>query len=201
MEDLLKNDSTFELFTNSSDSKMLNKTLMSYPSEKSSFDVFLGVNGDNNRSDYSYFETSEELKKQEEEEQRRKDERQQQLADVISSTSAAITSTAAVVEAFRSDGTKTQSRRKQLKELCGRKPLLKKNREKYDKCVDAVNQAILEGLTTNQRSGGWDAPPPPPPTESPNNTTRNIIIGVVVLGVLATAFIGYKKGWFNKKAA
>jgi hypothetical protein len=30
---------------------------------------------------------------------------------------------------------------------------------------------------------------------------RNIIIGVVVVGVLVTAFIGYKKGWFGKGQA
>jgi hypothetical protein len=34
---------------------------------------------------------------------------------------------------------------------------------------------------------------------SPNNT-KKIVIGVVVVAVIVTAFIGYKKGWFGKKA-
>ena len=51
MEDLIKNDATFELFANSEGSRLLdNRVLLSYPSEKSSFDVFLGADGD-----YSYF--------------------------------------------------------------------------------------------------------------------------------------------------
>jgi hypothetical protein len=71
---------------------------------------------------------------------------------------------------------------------------LRKNRGEYDKCVAKFNEG------NNQTRTSQDVPPPPPPTEPPNNRTRNIIIGVVVVGVLATAFIGYKKGWFGKKA-
>ena len=37
-------------------------------------------------------------------------------------------------------------------------------------------------------------------TPTPDNKKRNIIIGVVVVGLLVTAFVGYKKGWFGSKA-
>ena len=59
MEDLIKNDATFEVFANSEGAELLNnRVLLSYPSEKSSFDVFLGADG------YSNFEPTEEEKAQ-----------------------------------------------------------------------------------------------------------------------------------------
>ncbi len=183
MEDLLNNDSTFELFTNSSDSKMLNKTLMSYPSEKSSFHVFLGANG-NKMDDYSYFESKFDSEK---------------LSESIAAGTAAIGAVAETVQAFRGDGTRTTSRRKQLKQVCGRKPLLKKNRGEYDKCVANYNAANLASVGDSETRTGGDMPTQTPTPTKDN--TKTIIIGVAVVAVLVTAFIGYKKGWFAKKAA
>ena len=80
------------------------------------------------------------------------------------------------------------------------KPLFGKDKKKvYNDCVAQYNAGNVGGSNTKAPNEGNDTPPPPP-TEPTNNTTRNIIIGVVVLGVLATAFIGFKKGWFGKKA-
>lgn len=204
MEDLIENDATFELYHNSEGEQLLNnRVLLSYPSEKSSFDVFLGADGDD-MFDYSYFEstipqptlpsvlsapvptgTNDKPKFDPD-----------KLTETITQTAGAISAVGSTVKAFQGDGTRTPSRRKQLKEACGRKPLLRKNRGEYDKCVAKFN----EGNNQTRTSQDVPPPPPPPPTEPPNNRTRNIIIGVVVVGVLATAFIGYKKGWFGKKA-
>jgi hypothetical protein len=150
--------------------------------------------------DYSYFEKTPEQLKIEEEEKKRA-ERQQQLTDVIGATSTAISSTAAAVQAFKGDGTKTTSRRKQLKEVCGRKPLLKKNRGEYDKCVANFNAANFASVGDSETRTGGDMPTQTPITEKPKDNTKTIIIGVAVVAVLVTAFIGYKKGWFAKKAA
>lgn len=48
MDDLLMNDSSFEVYSNSDGAKILanNRLLLDYPDEKNSFDVFMGVNGD-----------------------------------------------------------------------------------------------------------------------------------------------------------
>ena len=190
MEDLIKNDATFEVFANSEGAELLNnRVLLSYPSEKSSFDVFLGADG------YSNFEPTEEEKAQ-----AKKDAQQQKFNDTLTATATAVTSGVTMVQALKGDGTKAPSRRKALKDVCGKKPLLKKNRGTYDKCVADYNAGKLGGSTSTK------APETTPDTNTtedtppPNNTTRNIIIGVVVLGVLATAFIGFKKGWFGKKA-
>ena len=45
-----------------------------------------------------------------------------------------------------------------------------------------------------------DSTPPPPPTEPAPNNTKKIIIGLVVVGVIVGAYIGYKKGLFSGKA-
>jgi len=195
MEDLIKNDATFEVFANSEGAELLNnRVLLSYPSEKSSFDVFLGADG------YSNFEETAEEKKARLE-QEAKDKKQQKFNETLTATTTAITSGVTMVQALKGDGTKAPKRRKLLKEACGNKPLFGKDKKKvYNDCVAQYNAGNVGGSNTKAPNEGNDTPPPPPPTEPTNNTTRNIIIGVVVLGVLATAFIGFKKGWFGKKA-
>ena len=196
MEELIKNDATFEVYHSSEGGQLLNnRVLLSYPSEKSSFDVFLGFEG------YSNFEETEAEKKArlEAEANKRKID-PEKVAGAITSGASALGSVLATAQAFKGDGTKAPSRRKQLKDVCGKKPLLKKNRGTYDKCVTDYNAGKIGGSTdtkapeTNTNTNTTDDTPPT------DNTKRNIIIGVVVVGVLVTAFIGYKKGWFGKKA-
>jgi hypothetical protein len=188
MENLFEKDSSFELNSsmNGNDVLNANRTLMSYPSEKSSFQVFLGADG---QFEDLYFE-GEEGKKIDSE----------KIAQTVTQTAGAISSVASTVQAFKGDGSKAPSRRKQLKEVCGRKPVLKKKRGEYDKCVAQYNAGKI----------GGGVPEPTIRTTAPIEqeqedekpkvfTTKNIVIGVVVLGVIATAFIGYKKGWFSKK--
>jgi hypothetical protein len=194
MEDLIKNDATFEVFANSDGGRLLdNRVLLSYPSEKSSFQVDLGFDG------YSYFELSEEeIAKKKADEEAKKEKNQQKFNDTLTSVATGISSGVTMVQALKGDGTKPPKRRKLLKEACGNKPVFGKDKKKlYNDCVAKYNAGNVGGSNTKSPQSGDDTPPPPPET---NKTTRNIIIGVVVLGVLVTAFVGYKKGWFSKKA-
>jgi hypothetical protein len=212
MEDLLKNDATFDIEHSSLDGirdcTNWYRTLMSYPSEKSSFQVDLGFDG------YSNSEHKEEQLKTAEGDSKNKEEQlktaegdskkgnydPEKVAGAITSGATALSSVVTTVQAFKNPN-KQPTRRKQLKDVCGKKPLLKKNRGTYDKCVADYNAGKLGGNTnTKEPNSGSDSnnnTPPPPPTD---NKKRNIIIGLVIAGVLVTAFIGYKKGWFSKKA-
>lgn len=190
MEELIQNDATFEVYHNSEGGQLLNnRVLLSYPSEKSSFDVFLGFEGEPTTTDPK---TETKTKPTIDPEK---------VAGAITSGASALGSVVATAQAFKGDGKKAPSRRKALKEVCGRKPTLKKNRGTYDKCVADYNAGKLGGSTstkapdtdTNTNTTQDEQTPPP-------NNTKKIIIGVVVVAVIVTAFVGYKKGWFGKKA-
>jgi hypothetical protein len=189
MENLLENDSTFELFTSSNDGNLFrNRVLTTMPSEKSSFQVYLGFQGE------------EDDKKTDEDADKNKPKREydpEKIAQGVSATASAISSVGSTVQAFKGDGTKPKSRRKQLKDVCGRKPLNKKKQVStgYTKCVADYNAGKIGMENTNRTPD--DTPPPPPP---PKNNNKIIIGSVVVVAVLVTAFIGYKKGWFGAKA-
>jgi len=187
MEELIQNDATFEVYHNSEGGQLLNnRVLLSYPSEKSSFDVFLGFEGEPTTTDPK---TDTKTKPTLDPEK---------VAGAITSGASAIGSVVATAQAFKGDGKKAPSRRKALKEVCGRKPTLKKNRGTYDKCVADYNAGKLGGVTTKAP----ETTPTATTTEEtpPPNNTKKIIIGVVVVAVIVTAFVGYKKGWFGKKA-
>ena len=67
MEDLLLNDPSFEVYSNSDGARILarNRLLMDYPDEKSSFDVFLGFTDTNkDGKDDKTGKTKEELDKE-----------------------------------------------------------------------------------------------------------------------------------------
>ena len=195
MEDLIKNDATFELFANSEGGRLLdNRVLLSYPSERSSFQVDLGEGGD-----YSYFapEVDEPVKPKKE----RPTYDPDKITGAISSGASAVGSIASTVQAFKGDGTKAPSRRKALKEVCGRRPILKKKREgRYNTCVDDYNAGKI-GNVGNKAPTGNTPPENTLTEETPSNNKNKIIIGaVVVVALVVTAFIGYKKGWFGKKS-
>lgn len=180
MEDLLENDVAFELFDNSERNVMSNnRVLLSYPSEKSSFDVFLGFDAE--VKDSTAVKPKIDAEK---------------ITDTITAGATAISSVGTTIQAFKGDGTKTPSRRKQLKEVCGRRPILKKKREgEYNKCVANFNANKTTNVEPMKTTFEETTMPPPPA-----NNNKKIIIGVVVVAVLVTAFIGYKKGFFSKKA-
>lgn len=253
MENFFENDSSFELQSSLDGEYLLNnRVLTTYPSEKSSFQVFLGADGlqeirqkikslrgeltflrqkrdrlkqkqgnsDEIRAlqipinklknkiaelvaqlgssgfdgDYSYFEDTDESKRIDPE----------KLSGAITAGVGAIGAVASTVQAFKGDGT---SRRKQLKEVCGRRPILAKKRESsgWNKCEQAYNANMLGGTrsTTTQNNT------PPPPSEAElkaiadaEKKARNtkIIVGsLIVVAVGVTAFIAFKKGWFSSK--
>ena len=180
MEELISNDAQFELFSNSNGAMMLDRTLMSYPNEKNSFDVFLGEDGS-----YSYFEDSDKPKFDPE-----------KLAGAITAGASAGSSIASTVQALK-DPNKQPSRRKQLKDVCGRKPLFGKQQKKvYNDCVAQYNAGKIGG--TSEMPQAPQAPQAPQEPE-PTNNTKKIVIGLVVVGLVVTAIVGYKKGWFGKK--
>jgi hypothetical protein len=190
MENLLENDSTFELFTSSNDGNLFrNRVLTTMPSEKSSFQVYLGFQGE---------EDDKKTDKDAEKDKPKREYDPEKIAQGVSATASAVSSIGSTVQAFKGDGTKPKSKRKQLKDVCGRKPLLKKKREgEYNKCVADYNAGKIGMENTNRTSDDTPPPPPPPP---PKDYNKIIIGSVVVVAVLVTAFIGYKKGWFGAKA-
>jgi hypothetical protein len=193
MENLFDKDSTFELNSsmNGNDILNANRVLMSYPSEKSSFQVFLGADG---QFEDLYFEGTEptptEGKKVDPE----------KLAQSITAGASALGSVASTVQAFKGDGSKAPSRRKQLKEVCGRRPISAKKREgAYNKCVEQYNANKIGGGSPQPTKSLTDSTPKEEDEKPSVFNTKNIVIGLVIVGVVATAFIGYKKGWFTKK--
>jgi hypothetical protein len=193
MEDLIKNDATFELFANSEGGRLLdNRVLLSYPSERSSFQVDLGFDGD-----YSDFSPTVPIIVPVKEKPTYDPDK---IVGAISSGASAVSSVASTVQAFKGDGTKPKSRRKALKEVCGRRPILKKKREgTYNTCVDNYNAGKI-GNVGNKAPTENTPPEPTPPEETPPNNNKIIIGAVVVVALVVTAFIGYKKGWFGKKS-
>jgi hypothetical protein len=185
MENLFKNDSSFELYQNLDGAEILhqNRVLMEYPSEKSSFDVFLGFQGD--EDDSKKVSTKIDTEK---------------FTEGLVATAGAIGAIGATAQAFKGDGTKAPSRRKELKQVCGRKPILKKNRGTYDKCVSDYNAGKI-GSVTFQKNEPQFSQNDETPSPTTNNTKRNVIIGVVAVGLIVTAIFAYKKGWFGNKVS
>lgn len=180
MEELINNDAQFELFSNSNGAMMLDRTLSSYPNEKTSFDVFLGTDGNTESEDKPKIDP-------------------EKIATGITAAASAGSSIASTVQAFKGDGTKPKSRRKQLIEVCGRKPVLKKNRGEYNKCVEQYNAGRIGGASSPRDTQQVPQAPQPTDTSTPSSNTKKIVIGLVVVGLVVTAYIGYKKGWFGKK--
>jgi hypothetical protein len=188
MENFFEKDSAFDVYTNSEGGNIFsNRILTTMPSEKSSFQVYLGFEGEEKTADETANKTKE-----------KREYDPEKIAQGVTATAGAVSSIGSTIQAFKGDGTKAPSRRKQLKEVCGRKPLLKKNRAEYDKCVTDYNAGKIGGSTntraTETTTQTEETLPPP------KDNKKMIIIGVVVVAVIVTAFVGYKKGWFGKKA-
>ena len=196
MEELINNDAQFELFSNSNGAMMLDRTLSSYPNEKTSFDIFLGSDGLMTKSSQNLID---DITKKNTESENKRNIDPEKIATGITAAASAGSSIASTVQAFKGDGTKPKSRRKQLIEVCGRKPVLKKNRGEYNKCVEQYNAGKIGGVTRTDDTSQPTQPTQPTDTSTPTSNTKKIVIGLVVVGLVVTAYIGYKKGWFGKK--
>lgn len=183
MEDLLLNDPSFEVYSNSDGARILarNRVLMDYPSEKSSFDVFLGFTDANkDGKDDKTGKTKEELDK---EKKPRKpiftEENLQKGAELLSSGVQTGQAVAGAVKSFQTEEKKT------LKQVCGRRPILKKNRATYDACVSNYRSSLVGGSTGGD-TGGDTGGEKFAPTDEPkkNRTTTYVIIGVVAVAVI-----------------
>ena len=184
MENLI-NDNSFEVYHNSEGAKILSwdRTLMQYPSEKSSFDVFLGFTDENkDGKDDKSGKTQEQIAKE-------KADREEKFKEYASIGKDAIQTGQAVYGAVKSFQPKSKQ---DLKSVCGRKPLRKKNRPPYDQCV----QNYMASLNTGGDTGGGDTGGKKSgeiEDEKPkSNTTKYIIAGVIVLGLIG-GFIYLKK--------
>jgi hypothetical protein len=192
MEDLIKNDATFELYHNSEGGQLLNnRTLMSYPSERSSFQVDLGS------EDYSNFEKKPKAPKPPKAPKEKKDRPKfdpEKWAGAITAGAGAVSAVGSTIDAFQDDNDP------KLKELCGKKPLFKK--KSYDECVARYRGAKFTELE-NKGSKTEDTKTEVTTTEDskPKNKNTKILIGVGIgVAVIVTVFIGFKQGWFGKKA-
>jgi hypothetical protein len=193
MEDLIKNDATFELYHNSEGGQLLNnRTLMSYPSERSSFQVDLGS------EDYSNFEKRAKKPKAPKVPKEKRDRPKfdpEKIAGLITAGAGAVSSVDTTIKSLQDDNDP------KLKELCGRKPIFKK--KSYDECVEGYRKVKLEELKNqgNTKTDGTTTEGTTTEDSKPKNKNTKILIGVGIgVAVIVTVFIGFKQGWFGKKA-
>ena len=211
MENLI-NDSSFEVYHNSEVLNMLdNRVLTTYPSELNSFQVFLGFDGDVkkkkkknktddkpvNKTDDKPVEKPEKIKLN-----------PVKIADGITALAGATGSVVSTVQAFKGDGTKPKSAKKQLRDVCGRKPVFSKSKKKsYNDCVEKYRASLLKNLNPKSeipirdRELNLDKNDDSELDKKDGNIfskNKKIIIGVLVVGLVV--FFAYKKGLIFKKA-
>jgi hypothetical protein len=198
MENLI-NDNSFEVYHNSEGAKILgwDRTLMEYPSEKSSFDVFMGFTDENKdgkddktgKTKKQLAEEEAKTKKQLAEEEAKKKEREEKFKEYASIGKDAIQTGQAVAGAVKSFQTQQQQN---IKAVCGRKPLRKKNRATYDQCVQNYMASLSGGGDTSGGDTGGKKSGEIEDEKPKSNTTKYIIAGVIVLGLIG-GFIYLKK--------
>ena len=185
MENLIS-DNSFEVYHNSEGSKILamDRTLMEYPSEKSSFDVFMGFTDENkDGKDDKTGKTKQQL----DEEEAKKKEREEKFKEYASIGKDAIQTGQAVYGAVKSFQPKSKQ---DLKSVCGSKPLRKKNRPPYDKCVANYMASLNTGGDTGGGDTGGGDTSGTKSTEADddkpkkNNTTTYVVIAVVGLALI-----------------
>lgn len=183
MQDLLINDPSFEIYSNSNGAKILarNRVLMDYPDERNSFDVFMGFTDTNkDGKDDKTGKTKEETDNEKEPKKPIfSEENIETGAKIITSGVQTGQAVSGAVKSFQ-----TQEK-KSIKEKCGRKPLLKKNRKTYDACVQDYMNSLGGGSTGGDTGGGTGGEKFAPIDEpKKSNTTTYIIIGVVAVAVI-----------------
>jgi hypothetical protein len=181
MENLIS-DNSFEVYHNSEGAKILgwDRTLMQYPDEKNSFDVFLGFTDENkDGKDDKSGKTQEQIA---EEKAKAKADREAKLTQLASIGKDAIQTGQAVAGAVKSFQTKSKQ---DVKAVCGRKPLRKKNRPPYDKCVANYMASLNTGGDTDGGdTGGTKSTEADEDKPKKNNTTTYVVIAVVGIALI-----------------
>lgn len=219
MENLI-NDSSFEVYHNSEGLNMLdNRVLTTYPSELNSFQVFLGFDGEVKKKKWwqkkdkkSTSDTSSASSNTSPVQAVRKPEKikvnPEKVAEGITALAGATGSVVSTVQAFKGDGTKPKSSKKQLRDVCGRKPVFSKSKKKsYNTCVEKYRASLLQNLNPKSEMPIRDREPNPNKNDDSDldkkdgnifSKNKKIIIGVLVVGLVV--FFAYKKGLIFKKA-
>lgn len=205
MENLI-NDSSFEVYHNSEGLNMLdNRVLTTYPSELNSFQVFLGFDGDVKKKKKNKKTNSSSTSALPVEKPEKIKVNPEKIAEGITALAGATGSVVSTVQAFKSDDTKPKSSKKQLRDVCGRKPIFSKSKKKsYNTCVEKYRASKMQNLNPINEI-------PNIPTREKNDESelekkdgnifsknKKIIIGVLVVGLIV--FFAYKKGLIFKKA-
>lgn len=126
----------------------------------------------------------------------------QKFADTITAVGSATGSVVGTVQAFQDPSKKAQRKtaraekkevKKTLKEVCGKRPLLKKNRTEYDKCVSNYNTSIrsIETKQTQQNDNQKNKDVNEN-TVKGDNKKMLMYIGIGAL-VLIAGYVIYKK--------
>ena len=119
----------------------------------------------------------------------------QKVSDTLSSVGSAIGSVAVTVKAFQDPSKQaTKQGKKDIKrnliQVCGRKPLFKKNKAKYDKCVSDYNTKSTMPITSTSSTDTSSENTPP----TNKNKMIYIGIGILAVGVIAYFVLKSKKG-------
>lgn len=144
--------------------------IVNYPSEDVQNEVFSGQDGETTRKIDA-----------------------QKASDTISSVGSAVGSVVGTVQAFQDPAKK--EKRRELKDVCGRKPLLKKNRDEWNKCVSNYNAQIASAST---RSASATTPVSVPPTPPANNNKKILLYVGIGAVVLVAGYMIYKKKFAKK---
>lgn len=82
--------------------------------------------------------------------------------------------------------------KQQLRNRCGRRPLLRKNRGEYDKCREEFYKEI-QGTSIRTAPTTSTPPPPPPPKGMSTGAKVGIALGVIAVIGVGAYFIFKKK--------
>ena len=165
------------------------------------FELFEG--GGDFAESFSLFENGE-AKTETKEETTTKEKKKidtEKLTSTLTSLGGAVASGYTLAKAYENPQVaQAKAQKKQekleLREVCGRKPLLKSKQSVYNKCVENYNKGKAGTTQTNTGGEGASAGAGTPPPQGMSMTTK-VLIGV---GVAVVGFFVYKK-FFKAKAS
>jgi hypothetical protein len=171
--------------------------MINYPSEDVHNEVFSNmINDSRGSSDISKqinFEifSGQDGSEQESDEAVKRQQNTQRVSDTLTAVGGAVGSVVSAVQSFQDPSKKSGKEfKKQLKAVCGRRPVLKKKRGTYDACVKEFMQRNYSPSTRSNTT-------PTPQFEEPKNNKVILYVGIGV-AVLVAGFIVYKVKFAKK---